>query len=449
MKPQNVCIAIAMPLLLGACAGTPPLRSQTASLQEGLAVASAAARLSDGTDADSAAFDRAVPLSLDRAVQRAFAHNPEVHAALARLDAAQAERVQAALLDNPMFSAMALRPEGGGRFQLEYGLMQSLYELLTRSRRIAVADAEAQRREAEVLLDLLTLAQDNRAALVDAWFAEQIVQLERQRLAVADESQRLALREVQQGIAPASAALAQQMAFVERAQALRAAEAAQLASRARLAGRLGQSSAEGLLLPAELPVPILAALDAAEWRDWAARQRPEQRMAAAQLEQARAQAALETGVWRATQPIMELGGMRDPKGMAMLGAKLQISLPLFDRGQARRALAAARIVEAEQESEALRRRIALDVETALATLVLLRDGAAQAEQRLRQQQQLEALAQRLHDQGLGGRSALQAATHERLMAVAERLQAERMYWSALLELERVTGRRVFEQNLPR
>ena len=141
--------------------------------------------------------------------------------------------------------------------------------------------------------------------------------------------------------------------------------------------------------------------------------------------------------------------MRDPKGMAMLGAKLQISLPLFDRGQARRALAAARIVEAEQESEALRRRIALDVETALATLVLLRDGAAQAEQRLRQQQQLEALAQRLHDQGLGGRSALQAATHERLMAVAERLQAERMYWSALLELERVTGRRVFEQNLPR
>lgn len=443
MKPRILCVVIALPLLLSACASTPPLRSQTASLQEGLTVASAAAQLPEGTVADPAAFDPAVPLGLDRAVQWAFAHNPEVRAALARLDATQAERLQAALLDNPMVALMALRPEGGGRYLLEYGLMQSLYELLSRSRRIDVADAEAQRREAEVLLDLVTLAQDTRAALVEAWFAEQAVQLEQQQWAVADESQRLALREVQQGIAPASAALAQQGAFAERAQALRAAEAAQLASRARLAGRLGLSSAEGLLLPAELPMPPLADFDAAEWQAWAVQHRAERRIATAQLEQARAQAALETGAWRDTQPAVELGGMRDPKGMAMRGAKLQISLPLFDRGQARRALAAARIAEAEQESEALRRRVSLEVETAFATLLVLRDGAVQAERRLHQQQQFEALAQRVHAQGLGERAALQTARRERLMAAAERLQAERMLWSSLLELERAAGREWF------
>lgn len=442
MKPLILSSAIVLPLLLTACAGT-PLRPETASLQDGLAVASAAARLPEDGGSVSASIDPATPLSLDRAVQQAFAHNPEVRAALARLDAAQAERVQRGLVDNPMVSLMVLRPEGGGRFQLEYGLMQSLYDLFTRSRRIAVADAEAQRREAEVLLDLVTLAQDTRTALVEAWFAEQALQLERQLLAVEEEGQRLAFREVRQGIAPAGTAMTRQAAFASRAEGVNVAEAALAASRARLAQLLGSASAAVLVLPDELPAPPLAKLDAPEWQNWAMQHRPEQRIATAQVEQARAQASVDTGAWRTTLPAAGPVGMRDAEGMAMLGPELRITLPVFDRGQARRALAAARISEAEQEAEALRRRIPLEVERTLATLVILREGAVQAEQRLRQQQQLEALAQRVYHQGLGERAGLQMARRERLMVAAERLQAEQALWSALLDLERAAGREMF------
>lgn len=439
MKPLISGSTIALSLLLTACAGT-PLRPGMVSLQDQLAVTSTAARLPEDGSAASALGDPAATLSLDRAVQMAFAHNPEVRAALARLDATQAERVQAGLVENPMAALMAMRPEGGGRFQLEFGLMQSLYDLFTRSRRIAVADAETQRREAEVLLQLLTLAQDTRAALVEAWFAEQALQLERQRLAVEEEDQRLALREVQQGIAAVGTAMAAEAALASRGQAHAAAEASRVAARARLARLLGRASATALILPAELPAPPLAELDVPEWRDWAARHRPERRIAMAQLEQARAQAALDAGAWRATQPALGLGGMRDAEGMVMAGPELRITLPVFDRGQARLALAAARISEAEHQAEAIYRQIPLELERAVATLVALREGAAQAGRNFRQLQQLEALAERVYHQGLGERAGLQRARRERLMAEAEQLLAERALWMAALELERAAGR---------
>ena len=61
------------------------------------------------------------PLDAARVVQIALARHPEVLAELARLDAVEAERVQAGLLRNPMLELMLLRPEGGGRFAIEAG----------------------------------------------------------------------------------------------------------------------------------------------------------------------------------------------------------------------------------------------------------------------------------------------------------------------------------------
>ena len=100
-------------------------------------------------------------------------NNPRVRGELARLDEAQAERVQAGLLRNPLVSLTALRPEGGGRFELDYSLMLSLFDLFTRSRRTAVADAAQRRVEAEVIGQLIAIAQDTQAAYYDALIAEE------------------------------------------------------------------------------------------------------------------------------------------------------------------------------------------------------------------------------------------------------------------------------------
>ena len=100
----------------------------------------------DAMAVTAAALDE--PLTAARALQIALAQNPEVRAALARLDAVEAERVQAGLLRNPMLSLMAMRPDGGGRLAVTASWMQSLFDLLTRSRRVGLADADARRADA-------------------------------------------------------------------------------------------------------------------------------------------------------------------------------------------------------------------------------------------------------------------------------------------------------------
>ena len=63
---------------------------------------------------------------------------------------------------------MVLRPEGGGRFELDYSLMQSLFDLFTRTRRIDVASAAQARVQAEVMMQLVRIAQDTEAAYFEA-----------------------------------------------------------------------------------------------------------------------------------------------------------------------------------------------------------------------------------------------------------------------------------------
>lgn len=318
--------------------------------------------------------------------------------------------------------------------------MQSLYDLFSRSRRIVAADAEARRREAEVLGQLVTLAQDTRSAVVEAWFADQSLRLEQQLLAVEEEGRLLAQRQGQQGVTPLRDVLAQQSAVASRAHAVRIAEAELANTRAQLAGFLGLSSATTLVLPAELPAPGLASLDAAELQLWAQQHRPELRAATALVEQARAQRNLDVGPLRTTQPAAGITGMREVDGMALQGLAVQITLPVFDTGQARAAIADARIAEAGHQAEAIRRLIPLEVERALATIMATREAVAHAEHHLRQQVQLEDLARRTYQHGIGSRFDYNIAIRNHLTAAEERLQAQRMLWVGLLELERAVGR---------
>ena len=318
--------------------------------------------------------------------------------------------------------------------------MQSLYDVFARSRRVAVADAEAQRREAEVLSELVTLAQDTRSALVQAWFAEQALALERQRLAVDVEASRFTQRQAAQGAVSSREQLAQQAAVASQAHAVSVAELDLATARSRLARMLGLSSATGVILPAELATPELANLQTPEWQAWAAQHRPEGRLAQAQIETARAQRTANRGALRATQPSAGVAGMRESDGMAFQGLAIQITLPVFDTGQARRALADAQVAEAEHQAEAVQRRISLDVEQALATVVIAQEAAAHAEHHLRLQRQLEELAGRTYQNGIGDRGEFRAATRNRLMTVQDDLTARQRLWTSLLELESASAR---------
>jgi cobalt-zinc-cadmium efflux system outer membrane protein len=387
----------------------------------------------------------AEPLTVDRAVQAAFLNNPQVRAELTRLDATQAERIQAGLLRNPMGSLMVLRPEGGGRFELDYSLVQSLFDLFTRSKRIDAANAAQARMQAEVMMQLVRIAQDTEAAYFEALATKDALRLQREQLALEENTLVLLKRQAQQGVLSSNPVLTQQAAVSMQAHALRTAEAEQTKALSALAQLLGLSSINRLVLPDHLPALRLAAFNEPELQALALKHRPELMATNANIDQARAEKKLQTGALRATDPSLGLGGIRESGGLSLNGLSAQISLPIFDTGRARGALADAKIAQAQYQAEATRRLIPLEVERALATLIANTKALEHADHHVRQQRQLETLALRNYQQGSGDYMNVVQAKRLRLASQTEQLQAQQMLRLSYVDLERATG--VAMQNL--
>lgn len=438
MKPRQLVGTLLLGISVVACT-TAPLRSDHAQLQTAITEAFPGTRLPTVGEAYPDGSSTIEPLGVDRAVQIAMLNNPQVRASLSGLDAAQAERVQAGLLRNPMLSLMVLRPNSGGRVELDYGLMQSLFDLFTRSRRIAVADAVQAGREADALLQLLTLAQDTRVAYFEAIAAGEELRIQRELLGVDEQSQRLASRQSSQGVLAASGLFESKAALSMRAHDVSQAEATLAKARSELARLLGLASASSLVLPALLPDFDVPGLDEPALQALAMRYRPELRGAQAQIAQAAAERRLQTGALRATEPSAGPAGMRDTGGMAFAGVAAQITLPLLDTGRARQQLADAQMAQAQARAESVRRQVPLEVERALAGLVSADAAVGHADHHLHQQQQLETLAKRNYQQGAGDFSSYQQAKRAHLSSLQDRLRARQMRWAAVVDLERATG----------
>lgn len=430
---------VVLSLLLAACA-TAPNRSDDRHVAGAVAQAgSGAPRLPSAGDGvlDPTWFDQT--LTADRAVQASLLNNPRVHAQLARLEAAQAERVQAGLLRNPMASFMVLRPEGGGRYELSYGLMQSLFDLFTRTRRIAVADASQRRIEAEVIGNLVALAQDTEAAYYEALAAAARLRVRREQRDLEIDNLRLLRAQASQGAVAVSMALEQQALVDMQTQIAHSADAEWAQYLAELAQQMGLSSVRRLQLPNGLPSATLSELDEPALQALAARHRPDLQAVVASVDEARAERTLQVGALRATDPALGPSGVRESDGMSLNGLEVQIALPIFDTGRARRALADAQLAQAEFTAESVRRQAPLEVERALAMLVAVRQAATRADHRLRQQQQLEGLARSNYEQGIIGILDYRQTSRARLASMLEQIEAQQAVWSAVVALQRATG----------
>jgi outer membrane protein TolC len=187
------------------------------------------------------------------------------------------------------------------------------------------------------------------------------------------------------------------------------AEGALAQARSTLADGLGLSAAVALRLPNEPSVPDFGELDEAQLRQLAFAHRPELRAAQAAVRQAQAERALQGAALRNAEPALGPAGMRESGGMRLDGVGLQISLPVFDSGRARAAIAETKVQDAQFRAEAQRRRISLDVALAVERIAITRIGLAQAERALREVERAAELQFRSHQAGNSDATTLLAA----------------------------------------
>lgn len=283
------------------------------------------------------------PMSADAVVQVALLNNRDLQASYNDLGLSEAEYVQTSLPPNPGLSLM--RVAGTGVVNFEARLIEDLLSLFTLKRRTEIAAEHFEHAKHQAIATTLRLASDTRRDYIRVIAAEQQVTfLDRARAAV-DSSVRLNSRLAQAGggdqldQAELAAFYAELSARVGQARLVARRERESLIRRMGLWG--GDVSA--LALPAELPAlpRELAPIDAVEVE--AIKRR-------ADLVQARhdvAALAKSLALTDATRwvSMLQLAGIANTESANPLtnsntditrgGIQLDVTLPVFDTGEAR------------------------------------------------------------------------------------------------------------------
>ena len=349
--------------------------------------------------AEAAAADA---LTLDAAVARAQSRSPAVLSAIRRVEEARArQRTLPALRDNPSLDAAVGRRSGEGPDNVEMGVSQTFELGGAGGARRALA-AAVLRRETAGLADAQRMTtRDVASAFLRALHAKERVRVATASEQFAAELRRIADRRHEAGdVAALDVNLA--VSALGRARAeLKGAQAAHAAALGDLRVLLDLRPDEPLSLGGQLYEPRqqnVAALLAT------ALDRSDLKMLQAELAEAEAEVrAGRAATWPEITP-----GLRYERddGERVLWGGLTVRLPLFDRGQERRAVGQARADRIREELAALARAIETRVRTAHESYALQAAAAEEMQATLAAMDDNEQLARRSYEEGQIGLSEL-------------------------------------------
>ncbi len=382
-------------------------------------------------------------LTPDAAVQIALLNNRELQAMYAGMGVAQADLVQAGLLENPIFDFQAIFPLAGGEPDLEFDIAMGFLNIFYMPLRKRVANARFEAAKLQVTGAVLDFAATVRAAFYRHQANAQMRELQQsitQGLTVALEvAQRLRdagnITELD---------LARQRALAEEAKLqLATAEMAVTQSHEglnTLMGLWGQETAWNV----DMRLPSL----------------PDQPASVADVERLALQKSLDLASAKqqiiiageqfgatktmALVPHAEIGGIAERKeGEWEVGPSIEFPIPLFDQGQARVGRNSVELRQAQQAYYALAVRIRSTARTtrhrlqgARARASFYRDIMLPLRERIVNETQLHYNAMQL-----GVFDFLQAQERQ-IQAAATYIESLLNYWLARTDLEHLLSGRL-------
>lgn len=378
-------------------------------------------------------------LTADTAVQIALLNNRNLQASYESLGIAQADLVEAGLLDNPVFSLTLYFGDAGT--SPEASIVQDFVNLLSLSARKKGGEAAAQRVTLQVANDAVELARQVQAQYYTVVGDTQALELARQVVAATEAAAELAERQRAAGNLSLRDQTLQQAFYAQTLLELAQSEAQLASNRERLNRLMGvwgrdaawRTSARLPDVPATLP-----AIDRAEAQ--AVAQRLD--LAAAKKDaEASAQALSLTRQLRYLGPLgLGVAYKREPDAGRFVGPTVALGLPLFNQGQ-------PAIARAEAQSRRSQERV-----TALA--VEIRSEAREARTRLAAshemvrhyvkvmlplQQTIVDETQKFYNGMLVGVYDLLLAKQTQVQTARQYISANREFWLAWTDLERALG----------
>lgn len=381
-------------------------------------------------------------LTLDDAIAAAIDSDPGLQAAEAGVDAALGGLRQARARQNPVLGVEVENFNGPGELrgfdgaETTFTLSQEVDLGGQRRARIRVANLELHGAELDRVVRGLDLIRDVQIAYYDALAAQELVEIERERVATAEALNASVARRVGAARDPLMAGARAEAALAEARIALARAEADALTARQRLASLAGLP--EGFALAGlDLALPEATEHDH-DFSDLS----PDVARSIAERERANANLRLERSLGYAS-PDLTLGYRRfeDRDGEGAFVAGISIPLGVFDRnrGGVDRARAEAR--RAELELEVRRRAIAREFTMLQRAIATDAQAIRSIEQEvIPQAERALSLAREGYDRGAF--SYLDVLDAQRALTDARqgRIDALRSYHNNEAALDRLTAR---------
>ena len=437
--------------MLAACAAVQPTaarREVGALVEQRAGVADA---IPEQQDADSRARVRARvaalmarPLTVERALQVALLNNRELRATLEQLGVAQADLVQAGLLQNPVISGDLVNSTRGNGLGGGLGLSQSLLSVFLIPAKRSLAKARLRHAVVTVGQAALVLARDVRVAFVRSQAAEQELGLMRSRAQAAELAHELAQRQFDAGnIAPLDHQLF--AAALDRARVdLADAQLATTVAREALTGLLGlwgEDVAWAFAEPLSSTLPPETELGGLEQRGMQSRLD----LSAARFEAQSIAYALALRR-RGLVPELNVGvSARNEVGDDVghewvLGPSLSLELPIFDPGHADIARIQAHLRQAQHRLQDVAIHVRSEIRVHRAQLVAARRKVEYYERTvLPRAESITELTLQQYNAMLVGTYQLLETRTDQIDARQDYVEALRDYWVARSELELAVG----------
>jgi cobalt-zinc-cadmium efflux system outer membrane protein len=421
-------------LLLGACATTPPQNPVTLVTQQ-------LGQAYPGADLLSAPVYMAhKTIDLPSAIQILLSQSPQVRIELAQLGIADAQRLQAELISNPHLSIGALKPEDGGRWQLDVGLSQPLLELFTRPLRRQLAEDNLLSVQLRLQAQLQNLITQTGDAYYRAIAAQQHLQVQQQMLDATLARQQLANSLQNAGNMSENSFLYYDNELRRVQQQVKKRERKAQEKYLELLNMIGLDSHQKIKLPNQLPVLPAEKFTHADLLTQARNDRLDVKIAQQQLtrlEHRRNLIRTENG-WRDMS--VGINAEREFDGATHVGPEIEFALPIFNRNQGKLATLDAQSTKAQ--SQLTQAILNADTEIAQALnqmqsareqLDLIRASLQVAEKRV-------LLSNREVNFMLGSPFELLNIKREEIQLAHEYTQELSGYWQARTQLELALGR---------
>ena len=300
--------------------------------------------------------------SLQQAIQTLLSHSPQVRIQMAQLGIADAESLQAELIRNPHITLGAMKPEDSSDWKLEFGLSQPLLDLFTRPLRRQLAAESLINTQLNLQIQLQELIANTSELYFSAVADQQHVQIQDHMYQATLARQQLALSLYQAGNLSENNFLYYDNELRLAQKNLEERKANAQNSLLQLMNSLGLPSATPLRLPVQLTALPEENFDQLMMLEKAKFSRLDMQIINRHLTilEKRRQLVTQENGWRDMQAGINLE--REPDGNTSVGPEIELSLPVFNRGQGKIAAMDAKIALAQAQLQ----KAGLDINTQVA-----------------------------------------------------------------------------------